>query len=51
MTFMERVKAILGRPFVLLLTEPMLMAITLYMSVRTSLSFDIDFILIPKVTQ
>ena len=31
--FAVKVKAILGRPFILLLTEPMLTAVTLYMSV------------------
>ncbi|KAK7681592.1 hypothetical protein QCA50_015325 [Cerrena zonata] len=32
LSFLNRVKAILGRPFVLLATEPMLTAITFYMS-------------------
>ena len=34
MTFSERLKQVLAKPFIVLFTEPMLMAMTLYMGVR-----------------
>ena len=36
MRLSERLKHILGRPFIVLFREPMLLAITVYMSVRVS---------------
>lgn len=37
MTVNERIKHVLGRPFSILFQEPMLIAITLYMSVSGTL--------------
>lgn len=34
MTWAQRTKHVLGRPFIILFREPMLLVITLYMSVR-----------------
>ncbi len=42
MAFGQRIKHIFGRPFVILFREPMLMAITLYMSVSSVSPSDLE---------
>ena len=41
MTIGQRIKAVVGRPFIILAREPMLIAITVYMSVRSFSHFRI----------
>lgn len=44
MGFMKRVEHIVGRPFKILVLEPMLMAITIYMAVSRNVLLDPDFL-------